>query len=323
MNRTFVVGVLAALLLATGSPCWADSFGSDENSFSIDFVTIGSPGNPADTTGSPNPAGSVPYVYRIGKYEISEQMIDKANAVGALGITKDTRGPDKPATSVSWFDAAQFVNWLNTSTGNTPAYKFDGSGNFQLWTPSDLGYDANNLFRNSQAKYFLPSANEWYKAAYYDPSAGVYWDYPTGSNSPPTAVPNGTLPGTAVVLQGLNGPADVTQAGGLSAYGTMAQGGNIAEWQETALDLSNDDPLEFRSVRGGNWADVSSGLRSAFRGGAQPTREGGGGGLRIASIIPEPSTDAILVSMMCMLLYMKRRIAIAGEAITRFASSFE
>jgi hypothetical protein len=29
--------------------------------------------NPADTTGSPNPAGSVPYSYRIGKHEISEQ----------------------------------------------------------------------------------------------------------------------------------------------------------------------------------------------------------------------------------------------------------
>ena len=51
-----------------------------------------------------------------------------------------------------------------------------------------------NLFRNRQAKYFLPSANEWYKAAYYDPVVGVYWDYPTGSNSPPVAVPGGTLP---------------------------------------------------------------------------------------------------------------------------------
>jgi len=52
----------------------------------------------------------VPYSYRIGKYEISEQMIDKANALGGLGITKDSRGPDKPATNVTWFEAAKFVN---------------------------------------------------------------------------------------------------------------------------------------------------------------------------------------------------------------------
>ena len=53
------------------------------------------------------------YTYRIGKFEISEQMIDKANALGGLGITKDTRGPDFPATSVTWYEAARFVNWLN------------------------------------------------------------------------------------------------------------------------------------------------------------------------------------------------------------------
>ena len=66
----------------------------------------------------------MPYSYRMGKFEISEQMIDKANAEGGLGITKDTRGLNKPATSVSWNEAATFVNWLNTSTLHTPAYKF-------------------------------------------------------------------------------------------------------------------------------------------------------------------------------------------------------
>ena len=45
-------------------------------------MTIGNPGNPPDA--NPNPAGSVPYSYRIGKYEISEQMIEKANAESAL-----------------------------------------------------------------------------------------------------------------------------------------------------------------------------------------------------------------------------------------------
>ena len=35
----------------------ADTFGSGANTFNIDFVHIGNPGNPADTTGSPNPAG--------------------------------------------------------------------------------------------------------------------------------------------------------------------------------------------------------------------------------------------------------------------------
>ena len=36
--------------------------------------------------------------------------------------------------------------------------------------------------RNAGAKYFIPTENEWYKAAYYDPlngGAGGYWTYPT------------------------------------------------------------------------------------------------------------------------------------------------
>ena len=207
----------------------------------------------------------MPYTYRMGKFEISEQMIDKANTLGGLGITKDTRGADKPATSVSWNEAARFVNWLNTSTGSTPAYKFaiqpgevgySANANIQLWTPSDAGYNPNNLYRNSLARYFLPSVDEWYKAAYYDPTSGVYYDYPTGSDSAPTAVASGTAAGTAVYNGQSPGPADITLAGGLSPYGTMGQGGNVYEWEETDFDLVNG--LQFVCSRGSRRLLVSS-----------------------------------------------------------------
>jgi formylglycine-generating enzyme required for sulfatase activity len=188
----------------------ADTFGSGANTFDIEFVTIGNPGNAADTTGNPIPAGKVDYTYRVGKFEISEQMIEKANGLGGLGITKEIRGADKPATAVSWNEAARFVNWLNTSTGSPPAYKFDiqpgeagysANANIELWTISDPGYNPNNLYRNSLARYFLPSAHEWYKAAYYEPISGVYYDYPTASDNAPTPVVSGTMAGTAVYNQ--------------------------------------------------------------------------------------------------------------------------
>ena len=119
MKFTSLLTLLAAVFFCTFSSqrAAADTFGSAANTFDIEFVTIGNPGNAADTTGNPNPAGSVPYTYRMGKFEISEQMIDKANTLGSLGITKDTRGPDKPATRISWNEAARFINWLNTSVG--------------------------------------------------------------------------------------------------------------------------------------------------------------------------------------------------------------
>jgi formylglycine-generating enzyme len=105
-------------------------------------------------------------------------MINKANTLGSLGITIDTRGVNKPATSVSWNEAARFVNWLNTSQGFQAAYKFtlnpgdvgySANANISLWAPGDAGYNAAGPYRNANAHYFLPSENEWYKAAYYSP----------------------------------------------------------------------------------------------------------------------------------------------------------
>ena len=115
-------------LYSAEAPPISETFGSGSNQFSIDFVRIGNPGNAADTTGSPNPAGSVAYNYNIGKYEISRDMINKANSTGSLGITLADmtsyagNGLNKPATGISWYEAAKFVNWLNTSKGFVPAY---------------------------------------------------------------------------------------------------------------------------------------------------------------------------------------------------------
>src|SRR5215510_1560688 len=119
--------VLQSIALLIGQ-ARGDTFGSAANTFTVDFVAI---------EGAPN----TPAPYRIGKYEISEDMINKANVLGNLGITHDNRGANKPVTSVSWFEAVSFINWLNTSTGNAPAYKFDDAGNFHLWSPADPGYD--------------------------------------------------------------------------------------------------------------------------------------------------------------------------------------
>ena len=196
--------ILLALCYQTASAqLVTESFGgTGANAFTMDFVTIGNPGNAADTTGSPNPAGSVAYTYNLGKYEVSRDMITKANAAGSLGITMydmssyGGNGVNRPATGVSWYEAAKYVNWLNTSTGGTAAYKFSGS-TFQLWSSTDAGYNANNPFRNSSAKFWLPSTDEWYKAA-YGKADGSWSNFPNGTDIAPTAVAGGTEANTAV-----------------------------------------------------------------------------------------------------------------------------
>jgi hypothetical protein len=54
------------------------------NELTIDFVTIGNPGNPP-IRGRSQSGGRGRYEYRIAKYEISRDMVSKASA-GNLGL---------------------------------------------------------------------------------------------------------------------------------------------------------------------------------------------------------------------------------------------
>ena len=312
MNKLLFLTLLALGYQTASATSLLETFGSGDNAFTMDFVTIGNPNNVADTTGSPDPAGSVAYTYNLGKHEVSRDMITKANAAGSLGITWQDlssyggNGLLKPATGISWYEAAKFVNWLNTSSGGTAAYKFVG-GTFQLWSSTDAGYNANNMFRNSLAKYVIASRDEWYKGAYGSPN-GTWYNYPTGSDIVPTKVAGGTAADTAVYGQSSStGPADITSAGGLSAYGTMGQGGNVWEWNETAYDGTNDTAGENRELRGGSWSSsVSYYLGAWSRSLDSPSYEVNFFGFRVASV-PEPSTGLLVLLGLSGLLLRRRR----------------
>lgn len=302
LGTTAVAALGVALGMMTAGTAQSDTFGSGANQFDIDFVDIGNAGNAGDTSGAPNPAGSVGYDFRMGTYEVSQDMITKANTLGSLGITMDTRGANQPATSVSWNEAARFVNWLNLSGGFSVAYKFtlqpgdtgySANANLVLWEAGDAGYDEANPYRNSDAKYFLPSTDEWYKAAFYDAGSSSYYHLPTASNTAPTAVAGGTVSGTAVYDQTYgSGPADITFAGGLSPYGTMGQAGNVYEWNESA---SSGSPAadSVRVIRGGSWYSNSNSLGAWAANADWSTVEADLYGFRVASV-PEPTT-ALLV----------------------------
>jgi formylglycine-generating enzyme required for sulfatase activity len=194
-----------------------------------------------------------------------------------------------------------------------PAYKFDDDGNFQLWSAGDAGYDPANLYRNRLAQYFLPSVHEWFKAAYYDPTSGVYYDYPTGSDSIPDGI---DFPGDpdfdAVFGEGafaINDPNDIANVGLLSPYGTAGQGGNVYEWEETDFDLMNDATMFVRGLRGGAFhgAALGAALASWIRTYNPPAIGDDNVGFRVATVIPEPST-LLLGGMAAICLLLRRRV---------------
>lgn len=208
------------------------------------------------------------------------------------------------------------MNWLNTSTGHQAAYQINaGVTALTLWSPAQAWQaDGQNLYRNKDAYYFLPSEDEWYKAAFHknDGVTANYWDYATGSNTIPTAVAGGTGAGTAVYNGGATlAPAAVNNVGGLSAYGTMGQDGNVFEWDESASDGVNNSSSELRAIRGGGWNDPEDFLRSSIRAQFDPSDPGTFLGFRVASV-PEPMSSMLMIGSGSMLLLRRRRLGVAA-----------
>jgi hypothetical protein len=321
MTTSHKLGItLAGVLALNVTSVRADTFGSGGNAFTIDFVNIGNAGNANDAGAGggiySSPYGGVSYEYRMGVTEVPQHWITKATNLGMLYVVAGQWGASQPATNMTWYEAAAFVNWLNTSTGHQAAYQLDvGVSGLTPWSSSAAWQvGGENLFRHKDAFYFLPSEDEWYKAAYHknDGVTANYWDYPTASNAIPLAVSDGTDPGTAV-FSGPSGlrfaPAGVDSSGGLSAYGTRGQGGNVAEYTESAYDGVNDsfDTVLFRGGPVGNTEDF---LRSSSRTEALPGNWGSQVGFRVASVVPEPSCAVLLLGTTLPLLLRRRRATV-------------
>ncbi len=327
-------------LLAHGFPAGAVetvSFGSGQTQFSIDFVTVGNPGNMDLTFANPSipPLGGVDYFFGMGKHEVSRDMVIKASQAGNLGISQPdmvlqapcpagmdcsmsqlvTAGPKTPASAITFLEAARFVNWLNTSEGFAPAYKFEKqpgdvgyspADKLLAWSPADPGYDPMKPFRNSRAAYVLPSKDEFVKAAYYDPAKGAtggYWAWPTGSDQKPAAVASGMAPETAVHSQFSDTRffADIDLAGGLSPYGTMGQAGNGSEWvEETNLSASTT------AFCGGTYVGISIANRLCGSNLTNADAKLVDMGFRVAKV-PEPSTGLSALLGMFALATRRRR----------------
>jgi formylglycine-generating enzyme required for sulfatase activity len=310
------------LLMGTAGTAPADT---------IELVTVGNPGNAADDTGY----GAVADVYQIGKYEVTNAqyveflnskartdpyglyntfMGDTYGGIGRSGsgtladpYVYTARGGDsnwdnRPVSWVSFWDAARFANWLHNGQGD---------GDTESGAYVNIG-NQDTFARQPGAIWFIPTEDEWYKAAYHknDGVTGNYWDYPTSSDSVPSndlITPDaGNNANFYAGGYTIGNPYYTTEVGEFenseSPYGTFDQGGNLWEWNETAIGSS-------RGLRGGFWLDNSDVLHASTRNNNNPANERYFMGFRVASV-PEPGSLAMLAGIaLTGLLYWKRKHA--------------
>jgi formylglycine-generating enzyme required for sulfatase activity len=169
--------------------------------------------------------------------------------------------------------------------------------------------------RNAGARWWLPSEDEWYKAAYHknDGVTGNYWDYPTRTNS----LPNNNKPSSDTGNSAnyynngyTTGSSAIpfTDAGAYalsgSPYGTFDQGGSVWEWNDRLFNGPS------RGIRGGSWSMLNSptDLRALIWHGDSTIVGSDRKGFRVASaFVPEPSTSSLAASIFALLACRRRR----------------
>lgn len=259
----------------------------------MDWVAVGDTRNPGYLN-----HGRVDQGYRIGKYEVTNgQYADFLNRKAQFassdnlglydermwsdprgGIVRDGDGvgltpyryrvkpfmADKPVNFVSFYDALRFTNWLHNGQSNGKTEQ----GAYELLGGTEIPTNIDDIERQDGAAFFLPTADEWFKAGYYEPgvSGNSYWRYATRSDVEPetaNASAEGDVanPGTNVVnyQRGADWSSQdghVTSVGttGLlseSYYGAADMNGNVWEWTEEVVSSI----ASFRNTYGGSFFD--------------------------------------------------------------------
>lgn len=222
--------------------------------------------------------GSVPYAYRMGQTEVTTaQWLELVNTfsqraddpyrfyqVRGSGMVRDYSYPGpgqryvldpddpnagmRPVFGIQWRQAAMYCNWLCNDKGTTDAAIANGA-----YDTSTFGFAPNpddpdgpmvmtdQLAHNPDARFWIPTLDEWIKAVHYDPDKrgegqGGWWLYPNASDDTPLI---SGLPGIGETSAGYFDPDEAHLRIPLGAYpdqltpwGLLDASGGASEWLE-------------------------------------------------------------------------------------------
>jgi sulfatase modifying factor 1 len=282
----------------------------------IDWVLVGDAGNASDTASNcyGSQCGSVDYDYLIAKYVVTNSQyaeflnakaasdplalydgrmaldamvggITQSGSSGSFSYAAKSGFENKPVVYVTFYDALRFANWLNNGQGSGDTE----TGAYTLLGATPIPSNAFTVTRNPGAITFLPSENEWYKAAYFNGTS--FFDYPYGTDAQTACAAPGATPNAANCDNVVGAVTSVgAYTGSASPYGAYDMGGNVFQWNEQIVNGFS------RGVRGGGWDYSANYFRASGTSYGNPESGNGVVGFRVASLVPEPGTGLLVMT---------------------------
>ncbi len=336
---------VAGLAASTNLAVAANVFNMPSGQKSLELVTVGDPGNTADTRFGrdytkypydPISYGAVEQTFQMGKYFITvAQYTQFLNAVaqtdtyglyspgmatwglpcgivqsGSSGSYTYSVAPnrdDYPVNWVSWADAARFCNWLTNGQPSGPQGPGTTERGSYLLNGLMVDTPLMGVARSTDARYVIPNEDEWYKAAYYKGGStnAGYWTYPTRSDLPPSNVLSSTGTNNANFYD--NGFTDPVNK--LTPAGAFAGSPGPYGTFDQGGNLWQWTEANLwgttRVLRAGSCGTDVTYLRPSVRATMSPSGENGSSGFRVA-LVPEPATLSLL-ALGGLLLARRRR----------------
>jgi len=237
----------------------------------------------------------------FARIDFTGSWIDVQNGQASIDIEASANQP----TNMSWEYAARYVNWLHNGKVIEDWAFESGVYDTSTFTRNPDGTHNHQMAHDPDADFWIPTVDEWTKAAYWDPNKnngeGGYWKFQNSSDIEPLL----RLERNATDGFTDGYPLDVGSFPDVqSPWGILDMAGGMSEWSESA-----DTDNRIRAIFGTFYASDYGNLFTIDQVGWNSSAGPGvlaGMGLRLVSRVPSPGT-VLPVAAAVLLLIPRRR----------------